>query len=205
MPANSYEANVFINCPFDPDYEGLFQAVVFAVMDCGFRPRCALEIIDSGQNRLDKIVEIIKQSRFGIHDLSRTELDAEHRLPRFNMPFELGLFIAAQRFGAGRQRQKVSPILDREPYRYQKFLSDIAGQDPASHNNKPHQAIIVVPNWLKSHFPERTMPGGERLGDRYSEFSLDLPRLCGGVGLNVVELTFVDYTHLAGVWLREHP
>ena len=34
--------DVFVNCPFDADYEPLLHAVLFTVEDCGFRVRCAL-------------------------------------------------------------------------------------------------------------------------------------------------------------------
>jgi hypothetical protein len=40
LPAN-YELNVFINCPFDDQYQPLFYAIVFALNDLRFRPRCA--------------------------------------------------------------------------------------------------------------------------------------------------------------------
>lgn len=200
-----YDTAVFINCPFDSEYHAIFDAVVFAVLDCGFRPRCALEVVDSGQVRLDKIVGIIRGSRFGVHDLSRTELDAEHRLPRFNMPFELGLFLAAQRFGGGKQRRKVSLILDRDPYRYQRFLSDIAGQDIRSHESDPRRAISVVRDWLRSHMPGRSIPGGDRVGRRYDEFSSEPPKLCVRLGLSATEVTFTDYTHLVKDWMGENP
>jgi hypothetical protein len=200
-----YDTDVFINCPFDQDYRGIFDAVAFAAMDCGLRPRCALEVDDSGQVRLDKIVELIRSCRFGVHDLSRTELDEEHRLPRFNMPFELGLFMAARRFGSGKQRRKVSLILDRDRFRYQKFLSDIAGQDIRDHGNDPHRAIGVVRDWLRSHAKDRPIPGGELIGRRYKEFLRELPRLCAPLGLNATALTFPDYTHLIETWLKGNP
>lgn len=92
-PQPSYDLSVFINCPFDAKYRSLFQAAIFAVFDCGYVPRCALEVYDSGQVRIDKIVGLIKRCRFGIHDISRTELDRKSRLPRFNMPLELGIFL----------------------------------------------------------------------------------------------------------------
>ena len=57
-------------------------ALVFAVHDCGFRARSSLEESDSSRVRLDKIRTIIADCRFGIHDISRTELDADHGLPR---------------------------------------------------------------------------------------------------------------------------
>jgi hypothetical protein len=60
---------VFINCPFDPSYRSLFDAIVFAVMALGFEPRCALERDTGTEERLKKIVEIIHSCRLGIHDL----------------------------------------------------------------------------------------------------------------------------------------
>jgi len=46
-----------------------------------------------------------------------------------NMPFELGLFLGAKRFGAGLQGKKAAIVLDRAPFRYRAALSDISGQD----------------------------------------------------------------------------
>jgi len=51
----------------------MFRAVVFAVHDAGFVPRCSLELSDATQNRLVKIEGIITECRYGIHDISRTE------------------------------------------------------------------------------------------------------------------------------------
>ena len=42
MPAAEYDRNVFINCPFDNAYAPIFEAIVFAVHDAGFRLRLAL-------------------------------------------------------------------------------------------------------------------------------------------------------------------
>ena len=128
MPTR-FEDNVFINCPFDDDYCPLFDAIVFAVHDAGFVARCALETSDSAQNRLQKIMEIIGACKYGIHDVSRTEPDEAHNLPRFNMPLELGIDLGCRRFGSKNHKQKLLLILDREPYRYQKFMSDIIGGD----------------------------------------------------------------------------
>ena len=55
MRLNRYTDNVFINCPFDSAYKPLFDAIVFAVHDCGFVARCALEEEDTSQVRIDKI------------------------------------------------------------------------------------------------------------------------------------------------------
>jgi hypothetical protein len=90
MQNQQYNENVFINCPFDAKYKPLFEAVVFAVHDCGFVARCALEEDDGSQIRVQKIYAIISQCRLGIHDLSRIEVSKDTRLPRFNMPLESG-------------------------------------------------------------------------------------------------------------------
>ena len=52
-----------------------------------------------------------------IHDISRTELDKKTSLPRFNMPFELGLFLGAKKFGAFDQSKKRTLILDKKKHR----------------------------------------------------------------------------------------
>ena len=64
----SYEESVFINCPFDGHYSRIFYALVFTVFDCGFIPRSALEAEDI-PNRLDRIIQIIKESKFAIHEV----------------------------------------------------------------------------------------------------------------------------------------
>jgi hypothetical protein len=125
--------DVFINCPFDAEYKPLFEAICFTVSACGFTPRCALEEIDSGDTRIGKISRIIAGCALGIHDISRTESSGATGLPRFNMPFELGLFLGCKFFGGKAQRGKRTLVLDIEPYRYQRFLSDISGQDIEAH------------------------------------------------------------------------
>jgi len=104
-----------VNCPFDDAYRLIFESIVFVVHDCGYIARCALEVDDASQVRIDKIASIISACRFGIHDISRTEPDAVTGLPRFNMPLELGMFLGAKRYGRGEQRQKSCLILDVGP------------------------------------------------------------------------------------------
>ena len=82
MAVGEYEKNVFINCPFDSAYAPLFQAIVFAIHDAGFRAKCARERFDSSEVRLQKILSLIAGSRLSIHDLSRTELDESSALPK---------------------------------------------------------------------------------------------------------------------------
>ena len=46
---------VFINCPYDIEYVPMKQALMFAVLYCGFEPQLASMIQDAGYTRLDKI------------------------------------------------------------------------------------------------------------------------------------------------------
>jgi hypothetical protein len=194
--------HVFVNCPFDASYRPLFEAIVFAVHDLGFVPRCALEDDDGGEVRLAKIERIIEECRFGIHDLSAVALDPVHRLPRFNMPLELGIFLGCRRFGGPPQRQKKCLILDTERYRYQKFISDIAGQDIHAHAGEPKQAVMEVRNWLAAASTRTRLPGGSAIIGRYARFRRELPSLCADLHLSEHELIFSDLSELMITWLK---
>lgn len=199
---SGYNDNVFINCPFDPDYKPLFDAIVFAVHDCGFVARCALEEGDASQVRIEKIYDIISKCRYGIHDISRTELDKSTGLPRFNMPLELGIFLGAKKFGTELHEKKQCLVMDIEPHRYQKFISDISGQDSEPHDGKPQEVIRVVRNWLRTASKRTTVPGDVAVWERYQDFVKDLPRIAQGLGLDVSRLIFLEYGSAVTEWLR---
>lgn len=188
--------DVFVNCPFDPQYQPIFRAIVFTVVRAGFRVRCALETDDGGENRFSKICAIIRQCRYGIHDISRTELDGDPPLPRFNMPFELGLFLGAATFGAGRQTRRPCIIFDRERYRYQRFISDIAGQDIHSHEGDWRIVISELASWLRAQSGYRDVPGGGVVTHDFEAFRQALPQICGARDLLPEELTFGDYNDI---------
>jgi hypothetical protein len=197
-----YGDSVFINCPFDKEYLPVFRAIVFTVAACGFVPRSTLEHDDASQVRIEKIYRLIGSSALGIHDVSRTEPDAENQLPRFNMPLELGVFLGAKRFGPGRHRSKRCLILDRDRYRFQKFVSDIAGQDIKSHGDSPEAAIRAVCDWLRNVPGDRPpLPGGSHLWARYQKFTSGLADMCARVQLTPEHLTFTDFYQLVLEWL----
>jgi hypothetical protein len=203
MPDPRLEYGVFVNCPFDEPYKPIFEAVAFAVHDCGYVARCSLEVTDASQVRIEKIAAIIAACKFGIHDISRTELDPATQLPRFNMPLELGLFLGAKRFGSQRHRSKTCLILDSERYRYQKFISDIAGQDIAAHGGNPDEAIKAVRDWLSAATPRAIkIPAGSIVARRYRTFREELPAACERLQLKVEELTFSDYVVQVEEWLK---
>jgi hypothetical protein len=194
--------DVFINCPFDECYASLFQTLIFAVHACGFQPRSARESDDGGQARLEKLYDIIEECRYGIHDLSRTELDEANGLPRFNMPLELGIFLGCKRYGGEAQREKRLLILDTEQYRYQQFVSDLAGMDIHAHGGEPANILIETRNWLATA-SRRKLPSGPRLAAIYAQFLADLPSLAGSQGFAAGHIPHVDFVGMVAGWLVE--
>lgn len=207
MSDNNYNNDVFINCPFDDDFKEIFFAISFTIVDCGFRARCAKEESDSSNVRVDKILRIIEESKYGIHDISRTELCENTQLPRFNMPLELGMFLGAKRYGSKKQREKVCLITDKEPYRYNIYISDINGQDIKSHGNNVDNTINIVSSWLRDSVDgarKKSIAGGSAIAKRYSFFRQDLPDLCCHASLTFDELEFNDYQLFVSEWIAEN-
>jgi hypothetical protein len=202
--ADDYERNVFINCPFDDEYVPMLEALVFTIQLCGFRPLSARLRLDSGEVRLNKIVQMLSASRYSIHDLSRTELTSGDALPRFNMPLELGIDLGCRLFSR-KHRGKTALIFDRERYRFQRYVSDIAGQDIADHGNDPQRAIARVRDWLRSESGRQDVPGPQAIYGRYSKFRDDLPSICRSLNIEPDELTFADFAFAITSWLAANP
>jgi hypothetical protein len=183
--------HVFVNCPFDRQYQPIFEAIIFAIHACGFYSRCALENGDSDQVRLDKIIKMIGKCELGIHDLSR--VDTQGQLPRFNMPLELGLFLGAQKFGQKKDRRKACLVLEGERYQYQRFISDLAGVDPAAHLNQPEEAVGAVRKFLSGHHSSHRVPGRDRILELYHDFTDELPALLEAVEQDRESMTFAEF------------
>jgi hypothetical protein len=180
MPArkpNNRRPRVFINCPFDDAYGDMLRAVAFAVASCGFEPACALDEDDSGRIRFDKLKALIEASDLSVHDLSRIELDDHTQTPRFNMPFELGLYLGAKHFGGRRQRRKRCLVLARSRREWAPTMSDLAGADPFFHGGKPDAAIRAVRDFLHAAPNGRMLPGETALIADHRRFLRDLPAM----------------------------
>lgn len=200
----AYKNSVFLNVPFDRAYKPLLEAAIFAIYDCGFVARCALEDEDSSEVRIQKIYHLIAESKYGIHDISRVGLDHKNHLPRFNMPLELGLWLGAKQFGSKSDRSKRALVLDKVDYRFRIFCSDISGQDIRNHQNSPALVIKRVRNWLHNSpdYRDVVFPGPEKMVTRYLQFRAQLSAQCRDRGLNSKRLEFNDYCILVAGWLR---
>jgi hypothetical protein len=185
--------HVFVNCPFDDEYKALFNAAIFTIIRSGFVARSALETDNAADNRFDKICRIIGECRYGVHDISRTESDGSPPLPRFNMPLELGLFLGAKKYGGPRHRLKSCIIFDREPYRFRRHISDIAGQDIHSHGGDVRTLVTELATWLRAQSHDPNVPGGVAIADEFRAFTAALPEIHRARRLDPAEVTFIDY------------
>ena len=122
--------SVFLNIPYDSGFENLFLAYIAGISAFGFTPRATLEI-PFGERRLNRILSLIRESRYSVHDLSRVQLDRKSpRTPRFNMPFELGLAVVLAHTS---QANHSWIVCETVPHRIKKSLSDLDGTDAYVH------------------------------------------------------------------------
>lgn len=126
---------IFLNVPYDRSYEGLLVSLVATVVAHGAIPRMTLEIPDQGRGRMPKLYQLLSSCDSSFHDLSRVGTPV-----RFNMPFELGLAVALQI----QSKDHKLHVLEKEPFRVQRTLSDINHIDALIHHNSPRSMIAVV-------------------------------------------------------------
>lgn len=201
--------DVFLNCPFDKEYADLFQAIVFTVTACGYRLRCALEENDGGDVRLEKLCKLIGQSSRSIHDLSRVAVN-EAGLPRFNMPFELGLVIGAKKFGSKQHRLKSALIMTKEQFKLPAYMSDLGGNDPLAHKDEADEVIKIVRNYLKTRADEDIpLPGAKLIQTEFHSFLVTLPGIAEDMGMQEDEVdpikNYSDFAYLVAAYLKEKP
>jgi hypothetical protein len=167
--AGDFNRNIFVNCLFDDEYRQLLVGIAFTIVYFGYRPRLALERADSAESRIDKILGLIDESKFGIHDLSRLVATEKNEPYRMNMPFELGIDYGCQKLRGGKWAQKKILILEKERYRFQKSISDLSGSDIKSHDDEVSKVVGAVRDWLVTEELRRG-DSGARIWDRFNDF-----------------------------------
>lgn len=135
---------VFINCPYDAEFEPVFDATAC----CGFMPRSALESGTVAESRMERVVQAIFSSKYSIHDLSRCRGEGGELLARFNMPLELGIAMARRYMAPRKDARHDWLLLVPEGHVYLKFVSDLAGFDPVRHDGSLESVVPGVIAWL---------------------------------------------------------
>jgi len=189
--------DVFINCPFDRAYQPKLHAIVVHDLSVELQG----EVFPRGRQRGRQSLRQDLWYKYGIHDISRTEVNGDPPLPRFNMPLELGLFLGFCLAGNKRQRQKRCIVFDKERYRYQRFISDIAGQDIHCHDDDERRLITELASWLREQSGDSKVPGGSVIAHEFADFSVRLPAVLDDRRLAMEEVTFSDYTSIVAKYL----
>lgn len=201
----AFNDNVFINCPFDNEFKPLLKALVFELIYLGFTPKLS-QTVSSSSIRINQIKRLIRSCKFGIHDLSRSKAMAVGELPRFNMPYELGLDIGALEFGNRNLKTKRILILETERFHYQKVISDIAGQDIENHDDDPKTLITKVRNWFSINFPTKTIVGQSEIWIAYNQFIDDLNTNLAAESYSeedIEEMPMSDFIKFSTDWIIE--
>lgn len=192
----SFEKNIFINCPYDAAYLSLLRPLIFTVLYAGLNPRLASERLHSGESRISKIVELIRESKYAVHDLSRIQASKKGEYFRHNMPFELGLDIGCAAFSNDAKLQgKRCLILEKERYRYQIAISDLSNSDIESHQNDPVRLVAVVRNWLVNEVGVELL-GPAGLNDKFNEFMGENYDILKGKGFSDADIDGLNISEL---------
>ena len=202
-----YENSVFINCPFDPDYLPLLRPILFCVIELGLEPRISSERLNSGEPRVEKIVELIGSSKYCIHDISRIQAKKKGELYRLNMPFELGLDVGCRIYGGTQYAAKKCLILEAERYRYQAAISDLSNSDIGVHGNDPREALAEVRNWLVNE-AGLNADGPTALWGRFNDFmaeNYDDLKARGFSGEDVEKLPVSELLPCMKRWVGQNP
>ena len=151
-PAVSPATSVFINCPFDVEFADQRDAIVFTCVQCGFYPVLADSSGQSGRPRLDRILDALTGCGYSIHDLSRCRGEGDENLARFNMPLELGMAMAVRRMNGDKAATEPAHeyliLVPEDRLLYQRYVSDLAGLDPQTHDGSVARVVSEVLAWL---------------------------------------------------------
>jgi hypothetical protein len=202
----SFEKCVFVNCPFDDQYFPLLRPLLFTLIYLGFKPRIALERLNSGEARIKKILELIEESAYGIHDISRLKAEKAGEYSRLNMPFELGLDIGCREFKGGKWESKKCLILEAEKFRYQAAISDMSNSDIAVHKNQPDEVVVQVRNWLSAE-AQLKAPGPSHVWNAFNDFmahNYDRLKARGFSARDIERLPVPELIECMTEWVEEH-
>lgn len=202
---NEFDKSVFINCPFDDEYYSLLRPLLFTIVYLGFNPRIALETSDSGESRIEKVCQLIKGSRYSVHDLSRLKAKKKGEFYRLNMPFELGVDYGSRRFASNRFRKKRYLILEEHAYNYRRALSDISGLDIKAHRNNPTRVVQAVRNWFVETVGLKDVEGPTLIWYKFSDFASDFNARRRSEGFSKDDLNMMpirEYLRFIKTWTR---
>lgn len=149
--------------PYAPSYERVYLAFISGwLAGYGLVPTAAVRD-PSSQFQLERIITQIAAADYSFHDLSHMGVDRNTpRTPRFNIPFELGIAVAAAKLKDSKHKWFV---FDTHPYRVQKACSDLGGVNVRIHDKSAESVLRCLMNALSR---EDRRPSYENLLEIYA-------------------------------------
>ena len=142
---------VFLNYPFDTNFQTSADAMHFAVVAANLLPICARDLTAPDSPRLEMLVHAISSCHYSAHEFSRSKGEGPENFARMNMPIEMGmaLFHALQTQWHDHRCSFFVPT----PYDYKEYASDLAGLDLLCHDNDEAMLVSLVYEWLRDVVP----------------------------------------------------
>jgi hypothetical protein len=138
---------VFLNYPFDPQFQPMANGFNFAVVAAGLLPVCALDLTTPDRPRMDMLIEAIAACSYSAHDLSRATGEGPENFSRMNMPIEMGMALYPA-LASQRENHRCA-FFTPTAHDYRRFASDLAGLDAQHHENIPERVVTLMYDWLR--------------------------------------------------------
>lgn len=170
---------VFLNYPFDAEYEEMAYAMHFAVIAAGLLPVCAKDLSLPDQSRLGMLFHAILNCQYSAHDLSRGRGEGDANYARLNMPLELGMALFHNLYSEGRAHRYAFFVAD--PNEYKAYASDLSGLDAQYHENSDLILLTQMYEWLRAVIPGslQGQPATANVLIKYDSFKRELTTING--------------------------
>jgi hypothetical protein len=170
---------VFLNYPFDSEFDGLANALHFPVVAAGLLPVCAKDLTVPDRPRLEILVDAIRNCRYSAHEFSRSRGEGDENFARMNMPLEMGmaLFHALE---SQRSQHRCAFFVPTQ-HEYKRFASDLSGLDPKCHQNDESLLVSLMYEWLRSVVPNTFFSSQPAVAvvEKYRAFQSELSTVKG--------------------------
>ena len=115
----------------------------------------------------------------------------------------MGIFLGAKHFGDGDHKSKRCLLFDVEQYRFQKFISDLAGMDIEAHAGNPRRMASKTRDWLATVSRRKTISSTAVMLKSYDLFVEGPPEMAASLGFDAESLAYPDYERFVVAWVKQ--
>lgn len=125
-----------------------------------------------------------------------------------NMPFELGIDYGTRLVGSPKMRRKKFLILERDPHRFRKAISDLSGVDIKHHNTNPEDVVRAARDWFTETVGLKDLASGTLVWWSFSVFTKDFYKKRKADGFTAKDLNMMpirEYVRFIKRWVAKNP